>query len=237
MTSENTIPKLTLYRMSGSCALVSHAILHELDLPFTAIPMTINASVRVESVDGTISPEQYFAIHPAGQVPALAVTPPDDPSTTTIITENPAIITYVASLPSNPTLLGTNAIERAQIHSWLSFLSGSVHGQAYGALWRPRRYVDGEAHPEAEEWVRQAGRKNVERFYGMIEERLPGDGFAVGGRLSVADFNLYLFWRWGVDLGLEMGRWKNWEAVARGIEGREAVRRCLDVEGLKVVFV
>ena len=269
------LPALTLYRIDGACSLAAHITLRELEIPFTAARMIINQTTqKAEAADGTLTYEEYVReIHPNGQVPALEVHFPDlsppspsspgsptprtnyPPNKIVAITENPAILLYIAdlaaSLPATedsapkPSLAGSNPLNRALVTSWLSFLSGSVHGQAFSALYRPRRFIDTTLYPGGEKAVREAGRRGIDLFYGQVEERLveakgkgEGEGeYAVGGELSVVDFNLYVFYRWGRDLGLDMeGRYPKWSRLVRRLEGRASVKTACWVEGMSGMF-
>ncbi|KAK0616363.1 glutathione S-transferase [Immersiella caudata] len=260
------LPKLILYRIDGACSLAAHMTLHELQIYFTTTRMVINPTTqKAEAADGTLTYDDYVReIHPNGQVPALEVYPPEShsngtttpenknetpegephkPSPPVAITENPAILMYIADLATSlnpntaPKLAGSTLLERAQVTSWLTFLSGSVHGQAFGALYRPRRYIDGERFPQAETAVREAGRRSLDLFYGQIEDRLVEGKWAVGEGMTVADFNLYVFYRWGIDLGIKMKEvYPKWSDLARRLEGRPSVKTAVWLEGLGSVF-
>ncbi|WP_245516735.1 glutathione binding-like protein, partial [Methylobacterium segetis] len=67
------------------------------------------------------------------------------------------------------------------------------------------------------------------------EVRLSNGGWAVGGRYSVVDPYLLLFWTWGRGpaLGFDMAeRFPAWTAHARAMAGRPAVQRAFAREGL-----
>ena len=272
----STLPTLTLYRIDGACSLVVHITLHELAIPFTSTRMVINPTTRKpEAADGSLTSQDYMrTIHPNGQVPALKVQLPsslsplsssssssssprsnpnsgpelDEGNKEVIITETPAILLYLASLFPERYLAGATTLERAQVTSWLCFLSTSVHGQGYGPLSHPDRYIargdGGRQYPQAqgdmERAVREAGRRSIEGFYRQVEGRLPaceenkgGQGFfAVSGRLTVVDFYLYLFYRWGRDdLGINMGQLHpRWTALAKKLEGMPSVKTAIWLE-------
>jgi len=84
-------------------------------------------------------------VYPNGYIPALKI---EDGKATTILTENLALLiallTYIADLVPEHQFAGSTSLERATVLSCLSFLSGSIHGQGFGALWRPARYIDGK---------------------------------------------------------------------------------------------
>ncbi|KAK0644243.1 hypothetical protein B0T16DRAFT_417374 [Cercophora newfieldiana] len=253
------IPTLTLYRINGACSLAAHMTLHELQIPFNTTRMTMNPTTqKAEAADGSLTYDEYVRdIHPNGQVPALAVQLPESPDLTTddsekpkppsapvvVITENPAILMYLADLSAslhpakNLQLAGATDLERAQVASWLSFLSACVHGQAFGALYRPRRYIDGERFPQAENAVREAGRRSLDLFYRQIEDRLVEGRWVVGEGVTVADFNLYVFYRWGIDAGIKMREvYPKWSELTRRLEGRTSVKTAVWLEGLGAVF-
>ena len=268
-----TLPDLILYRIDGAVSLVAHMTLHELAIPFTATRMTINPATRkAEAADGTLTSDEYAReINPTGQVPALSVIEHhDNQNTITTITETPAILMYLADLgssssPSGISLAGKSPLERAQIASWLAFLSTSVHCQGFGPLSFPRRFLDvgsltsqrgGGRIEEAEKAVVAAGKKSVDLYFRMIEERLPfslsssrggdadesGEGedegyHAVGRSLSVVDFNLYVFYRWGRDMGVKMDElYPKWTALARKLEARGSVKTAVWLERVASVF-
>ncbi|KAK3385943.1 hypothetical protein B0H63DRAFT_473885 [Podospora didyma] len=251
-----TFPKLTLYRADGSCALVPHMILRELGIPFTDVVMDFSPTTGLlQSVDGTLDFAAYQKIHPSGLVPALRIVEnssgnDDDDAEegkSIVLTENPAIQMYIASLvPSSP-IAGSTLLQRAQVLSWLNFLSGSVHGQGYGALWRPGRYIDVQSFPGSKEAVEAAGRRSIEKYYNMIETRLKDDAGAGGVRYALdddrgggdehqqptlVDFYLYLFFRWGNKIGIDAmkERFPNFTGIARAVEARESVKVVLAEE-------
>lgn len=99
--------------------------------------------------------------------------------------------------------------------------------------------------------MREAGRRSIDLFYEQIEGRLPeriaedGDGgekederWVVGGQLSVVDFNLYLFYRWGKEMmGMKMEElYPRWTELVRGLEKRPSVKTAVWVENIRAVF-
>ncbi|KAK1766012.1 glutathione S-transferase [Phialemonium atrogriseum] len=183
----------------------------------------------VESADGSITRAAYLSIHPSGFVPALDVDGE-------IITELPAVLNYIVSLapPSAAagTLLGADDLGRARVAEWLAWLSGSLHGQGFGMLWRAGRFTDDEG---AHEGVRTKGREFIDGCFRRIEERLRGREFAVGEGLTVVDFNLYVFWTWGIEIGVQMAElYPSYADLMRRVESIEAVRTVVKTEGLKL---
>ncbi|KAK1763011.1 glutathione S-transferase [Phialemonium atrogriseum] len=226
------MPNITLYRKDGSCSLAPHTLIRHLSIPFTEVRMAVDADGRYQPADGSLTSAQYRqTIHPAGYVPALVI---HDASVT--ITELPAVLTYIASLaPERDLLGGSDAVRRAQVAEWLAWLSGTVHSLGFAAVWRPYRFADeGGAHDA----IRAKGRAVVGGSFARIEERLGGREWAVGEAPTVVDFNLYVFRRWGEQVGgFEMARqFPSYDAVMRRLEGLDGVKKALEAEGLKPLF-
>lgn len=178
-------PQLTLYRAKKACSLIPHILLHELNLfhgvyiPFDTVLMTFGPN-GVESVDGSLSAEAYRRINPDGLIPALKV------NNDVVITENPAILTYIADLVPDRNLLGRDALERAKVHQWLCWMSGTLHGYGYGMILAPGRFsADEAAHPA----IVKQGRTKIDQCYARIEANVQGEHI-VGNRLTVADISL-----------------------------------------------
>jgi glutathione S-transferase len=222
------MPDITLYRANGSCSLVAHVLLRELGIPFKAVPMTYNFKERCisGSEDGRITREEYLKIHPQGYCPALTVDGDN-------ITENPAILSYIASLAPERGLAGKEGLDRARVIQWLAFLSGTMHGYAYGMFFAPQRFTDDKARFDA---IQQKGRDKVVEINALIEKMLGGREFPVGDAETLADYNLYLFYRWGVERGFDMSPYKSFERIARRVEKKESVKETVKVEGKELVF-
>ncbi|KAJ3550153.1 hypothetical protein NM208_g135 [Fusarium decemcellulare] len=217
--------RLTFYRANGACSLAPHAVLKELGLPYEGVVMgsSPKSSIRVEPA---LQPEEYRKIHPQGFVPALKV---DD----NVITENPAILTYLAQQKPERKLLGSSTMDQAQVISWLTYLTGTLHGQSYGMLFRPGRFTDDENQHDA---VREKGRARVQDCYEAIEKRLGGRDFAVGDADTVADFYLFVFFTWGWSHGFDMSKYPGYSNLAKRMQQKESVKATLQEEGIQPMF-
>lgn len=220
------MPQLTLYSAKGSCAFVPHALLLHYSIPFRLIPMAFGPQ-GVQSADNTISHSEYLKIHPMGYVPALAVDG-------VIITEVPALLSYISSLAPQANLFGHDSLSHARVMEWLSYLSGSVHGRGFGLLFRPGRFSDDEGDFDK---LRAKGKEFVRSCFGLIDGRLKGKKFAIGEEISVVDFYLYIFARWGREVGFAMGEFAEYEAHAGRMEGLEGVRKAIEEQGLRFNFI
>lgn len=218
-------PKLILYRRNGSCSMVSHILLTELNIPFTAIQMALGPD-GYEAADKSFTHAEYVRdVHPAGYVPALSVDGE-------VITENPAILRYIARLAPERQLVGSTAMQEARVDEWLNWLSGSLHGAGFGAFWRPARFIEDEKIFDA---IQAKGYKTILMCFERIDKRVDGK-HAVGNDLTVVDVYLHTFYRWGRLIGVDMGRYPRYGEVARQAEKLESVKKIMAVEGQDLVF-
>ncbi|OJD14966.1 hypothetical protein AJ78_04749 [Emergomyces pasteurianus Ep9510] len=205
--------KLKFWHKPGSCSLAPHILLRELGLDVEAINVADPSSLGV--------------INPKLRVPVLSI---DDE----IITEVPAILTALVEFgPPDRKLLGGTLIETARVYEWMNWLSGHLHGLAYGGLWRPGRYSD---DTNALESIRVKARLNVIDAYTFIESRLRGL-HAVGDSFTVVDPYLLVFYRWGISVGLDMEQdYPKYTALIANLIKRDAVVKTLEELKLPPVF-
>ena len=206
-------PNTNFYRGNGSCSLVPHILLRELQVPSTGLTKA-----------------EFLRINPKAQVPTLMVDG-------VVITEMPAVLTCIVRLGNTTDLLGRNAIEQAQVLSWLAWLSGTVHGTGYGARLKPSRYVDD--HPEMHDAIKDKGNAVVENSNRLIEEKIVGP-FALGDEMTMVDFNLYLFGRWTKKFGPFQGSlekdFPKFLRIAKEIESRESTKAAVAAEKMALMF-
>jgi glutathione S-transferase len=209
---------LKLYYSPGACSLASHLALEEVGAAFEA--------VLVSTAKGEQRTPEYLAINPKGRVPALA-------DGDFVLTENPAILRYIARKFPNAGLWPDDPRDEARCAEWLAWISSTVH-PTYSHIRRPERYATGE---DAKADVIETGKVNVRRLWPEVDRKLAaGAGpFALGSRLSVADLYLLVFWVWARApmLGFEVERdLPAWTAHARRLGERDGVRRAFEREGL-----
>ncbi|CAG9980900.1 unnamed protein product [Clonostachys byssicola] len=221
------MPDLVLYRANGACSLAPHIMLNELGLPFKSV-------VQGSSPKSTLPPtveididEYRRTIHPQGYVPALRA---DD----VILTENAAVMSYLARLKPERKLGGSSPLEQAQVISWLSFLSGFVQGQAWTPHWIPSRFTTSEDASQLEQ-ISSKAKVKVDYGYDLIEQRLKGL-FAVGEADTVVDFYLIVFYNWGQNYGVDMSRYPKFGALIARMEQKQSVRDTIKAEGLALYF-
>ena len=207
---------ITLYHHPGACSLAPHIILEETGAPFTAR--------RINLLAGEHQTPAYLAINPHGRVPALT-------EGEFVLTEGPAILAWLGHRFPEAGLLDladVNALGRT--HELLNFFSSSVH-VAFAQIWRAGRFADSEG---AREDVMENGRRAMAAYLAEIESLVPEGEWLVGGRYSIADPYLLVFYRWGTRCGLDMSAYSGWTRHKQAMLARAAVQRALATEEIEV---
>ena len=180
------MPQIEFYYAPGACSLATHILLLESGAEFKAIPNTVN-------LDTVIFTEELQRINPKRRVPVLSI----DGET---ITETPAIMTAISGLAPGKHFLGNSQLETIRAYEWMNWLSGSLHGHAFGGVLRPGRLT---ADSAAFEGIRAKGVENVRDCFGVIEGKLRGV-HAVGDAFTAVDPYLFVFYRWANGMGFKM---------------------------------
>ncbi len=207
---------LKLFYSPGACSLAPHIALEETGVAFA--PTRLDFSKTEQR-----SPD-YLRINPKGRVPALA-------DGDFVVTENPAILRYVARLAPEKKLWPDDARDEATCAEWMAWMSSGVH-VSFAHVRRAERYATGE---DAIANVVARGKQTTRDIWEAVEARLGAGPWAVGERYSVADPYLLVFWTWGRGpvLGYDMPKdFPNWTAHATRMAARPAVRRAFATEGL-----
>lgn len=218
--------RLTLYRVDKMCSFIPHCLLTELGIPFKAVVMKPGPE-GFEAADGSLSHADYLKIHPNGLVPALGV---DDQ----VITEMPAVLTYIASLAPEKSLLGDDIFQRGKSAEWMAWLSGSLHSTAFRMTFRPYKFTDDEAGYAK---IREKGQALVQEYFETIDNRLKGKTYPLGDHETVVDFNLVVFWYWAREIGIPVAqKFPNYGELIKRMESKESVRSVAQIEGVKLAF-
>jgi len=123
----------------------------------------------------------------------------------------------------------SDAYAAARCNELLGWFSSSVH-IAFAQVWRGVRFTeDDRLWPALED----GGRKVLARQFDEIES-LCVDEWLVPGQFTAADSYALTFLRWARRIGFDLRRYPNWVALADRVVERPAVRRALDVEGLRI---
>lgn len=208
-----------LYRARGAGSLAPHIVLEEIGRPYRTEDVVIDQGSRADVLVNA----EYLAINPKGRIPALTVGD-------AVLTEAPAILTFLARQYPEANLLPADTLAEARCFEWMNWLTTTVHAVAFSQIVRPQRFVSDEADYPA---VIARGRQNVGAAYAYIEEQLSDRDWAVPGQYTIVDPYLLFFYLGSKGAGNPMeARYPNWTRVAQAALARPAVQRVLAKEGI-----
>lgn len=205
------LPKL--YFSPGAVSMATHIALEEVGVQYELEPVLIK--------EGQQRTERYLRIHPLGRLPALEIQPG------VVLTETPALLSYLAELAPERQLLPSDTLRRARANEWMSLLSSAVH-VAFISFYRPDRYTDDAAAAAA---LKVDGKARFFELLRHVESRLPPDGFVLDGRYSLVDAYLAVFFLWARRFELPIDKLPRYGRLASLVLARPAVRRALEQEG------
>ncbi len=196
---------LSFYFSPGACSMAPHIALEEAGAKFEAKPISL--------MKGQHKAPEFLKINPNGQVPTLVVDGRP-------LTENLAILLWIAEQHPAAELLPADPWERIQAISYLARLTSDVH-KSFGPLWHPQDYV---SDPRTrEEYVKNV-RRDVAARMAAVDAGLAGKDWALG-RFSVADCYMYVFFAWASHLGFDTKAWRNYAKHFERMNARPAVQR------------
>ena len=201
----------TLFYSPGACSLASHIALEETGRPYRAVETLLSKNQHQ-------TPE-YLAVNPRGRVPALAVDG-------RVITENTAILAWVASAYPEAGLLPDELIARMQCIAQMAWFSNTPH-IFQRARFRPHRFVD------REELYGGIRAKAVSSYWESMQEvdALIGDKpWMMGDAYTVVDPYALVFYGWGTTNGLPMHELANYTRHKTQMFERPAVRTVIERE-------
>jgi glutathione S-transferase len=204
---------MKLYYMPGACSIGIHVLLEEIGKPYD-----------LQKIDGA-NREQYgpafVKINPKSKVPTLQK---DDGS---VLTEFPAIATWLARKNPDKNLLPADADGEARALEAMDYVVSTMHMQGFSRMFRPANYAPTEADHDK---VKARGKEIMEGGLALMDKALEGKEY-VAGKFSVADAALFYvtFWASG---RMKMPLPKNVAAHYERMKARPAVKRTVEQEGL-----
>jgi glutathione S-transferase len=150
-----------------------------------------------------------------------------------IVTELPAILTAISLLAPQFNILGSNDMEIVRAYEWLNWLSGTLHGQAFGCLWRPHRFT-GETQLHSS--LKNHALVRIQECFGDIESKLLG-AYSVGSSFTGVDAFLLVFWLWGKKIQIDMeGSYPRYSTLAFAVLNRDSTKAAMEAERIASKF-
>lgn len=202
---------MKLHYKPGACSMASHIILNELGTSFE-LDKTDTDENKTEAG------ENFLKISPNGYVPALITDDGD------IITENPAVLQYLADQFPDAGLAPPNGtLERTRLQEALNFISSELH-VSFGPFFSGKDLNDAQ---------RQKAEAGVGRRAAHIEQRLAdGRAFLLGDTFSVADAYAFVVLNWAGFVGVSLAAYPKTQSYVARIAARPAAIKAMVAEGL-----
>ena len=172
---------MKLYYAPGTCALGIHILLEEIGKPYELVPVDFRNRAQYHA--------DFMAVNPKSKVPVLMR---DDGS---ILTEYPAIATWLALTNPQAKLLATDTEAHVRTIEIVDYCIASLHMQAFVRYWRPENMAPSESdHPG----VKARGKEMFDKGLAILDKGLAGKEWLVGD-FSLADATLFFIEWWGVE--------------------------------------
>lgn len=178
-------------------------------------------AVRLDFVAEEQKGAQYLRINPKGRVPALV-------TGRGILTETPAILTYIALTNPGANLAPLEPFAFARLQSFLAYLCSTVH-PTHSMLKRGARWSD---DPAVQEALKLKVPANMRACYRLIEDDYLDGPWVLGETYSVADPYLYILTRWMETDGLDPAEFPKIRDFRDRMAERPAVQRALAAAGM-----
>ena len=200
---------MKLYYSPGACSLSPHIALLEAGLPYDLVKVDLKAK-KLENG------EDYLAVNPKGQVPALGLDSGE------LVTEGPVIVQYIADQAAAKNLAPTDGSpERRKLQELLTFLNGELH-KNFSPLFQPVFADD----------VKDFFRTRLTAKFKYLDGQLAGHDYLMGKQFTVADGYLFTLLRWADAHKLDLSMFKNLTAYKERVAARPKVLEALEKEGL-----
>ena len=199
---------MKLFHAWGSCSLASLIALEEAGADYELVVMSTR--------DGDQRKPEYLAVNPKGRVPALV-------TDRGVLTETPAILSYIPETYPRARLLPEDAWARARAHAFMSYLCSTVH-VAHAHKHRGYRWADDPA--ALADMTRKVPEVEAACFQ-LIEDTMFKGPWVLGGAYSICDPYLFTLSGWLADDGVDIGRFPKVAAHAERMLARPAVRKVL----------
>jgi glutathione S-transferase len=204
----------TLYFSPGSCSLVIHCLLEELDVPVVLKRVDLAASEHHGA--------DYRRINPKGKVPALVT--PDG-----VLTECVALVEYLCDKHGAGKLLGAPGTwRRAKTLEQVATLASEVH-PLFNRFFHED---DFGASAEVRAGVKEHGTQKLLAYFREQDAQLTGP-FWSGNELTAADFYFMVIARWGRWLTPAANEMARIRPFYERMIARPAVARAFAHEGIK----
>ena len=197
---------MELYFSPLACSMATRISLYEAgaDARFIEIDPKIK-----RTPDGA----DYRAINPLGLVPAIRTDAGE------VLTENAAILQYIADRFPDAALAPRAGLDRSRLQQWLCFIGTELHKAFYVPL------LDPKAPDVAKKYALEQGETRL----AYLDSYLAGRDFLLD-RFSLADAYLFTVLNWSSAVGVDLARWPAVKDYYSRMRRRASIARALAEE-------
>ena len=197
---------MDLYFSPLACSMATRIALYEAGANAGFIQVDTR-SKRVE--DGG----DFLAVNSMGQVPVLRT------DTGELLTENPAVLQYVADRFPGSGLAPQGGAERYRLQQWLNFTTSELHKVVFVPLLDPKSNDGAKAY----------AREKAPQRLAHLAKHLEGREFLLD-RFTIADAYLVTVLNWGRYSGLDLAEWPAVNSYYNRMLERPSVARAVSEE-------
>lgn len=161
-------------------------------------------------VDGQMLADgnDFHAVNALGYVPALDIGEDE------ALTENTAVLQYIADMaPASRLLAPVGTTERYRTLQWLGFVATELHSKTFATLF------NGEFTDETKDQVRGMAKTRLDR----LAHHLEGREFLVGDHFTIADAYLVAVLNWTEYVAIDLTAWPVLDEYRNRMRRRPAV--------------
>ena len=197
---------MELYFAPLACSLATRIALYEADVPARFHEVDTRAKRLADGTD-------YFAVNAMGQVPVLRT---DDGE---LLTENAAVLQYVADRYPESGLAPQGGMPRYRLQQWLNFITSELHKVVFIPLLDPRSGDESKAY----------ARDKAAQRLSYLNAQLEGREYLLD-RFTVADAYLVTVLNWARFSGIDLTPYPVVEAYLTHLRQRPSIARALAEE-------
>jgi glutathione S-transferase len=200
---------MKFYYSPGACSLSPHIALHEAGLAHELVKVDLK-------VKKTETGEDFAAINPKGQVPALMLDSGE------LVTEGPVIVQVIADKAPARNLAPANGTdERYKMQEWLNFTTSELH-KNFSPLF----------NPTIPDEVKKFFTDRILGKFRYTDSQLDGRDYLMGKQFTVADGYMFVMLAWAERIKIDLSAMKNLTAFKQRVAARPNVQAALKTEGL-----
>lgn len=204
---ERIVPSMELYFSPLSCSLATRIALYEIGAEATFTEVDPKTKLT------TTGNVDFRTIYPLGLVPTLRTDEGD------LLTENAAILQWVAERFPDAHLAPTDPIGKARLRQWLCYVGTELHKALFVPLLDPKAPAEVKTYALAKASSR----------LGWVAKHLEGRETLLD-RFSVADGYLFAVLNWATVTPVDLAAFPSLVAYMKGLHARASVARAFSEE-------